>query len=213
MAFRATAAGLIATAAVIGILAHQSASSSASSFSEARAPGGHRPLPPLATPSASSIGEPRPGGPGGAPTEADGVVPEGVTVFDEAYPGVANLDPDLLRAVRTAASDAAHDGIEFSVTSGWRSREYQDQLLGDAVSRYGSVKEAARWVATAETSAHVSGEAIDLAADATAWLSEHGAGYGLCQVYANEPWHYELRPRAVERGCPAMYADPTQDPR
>ena len=34
------------------------------------------------------------------------------------------------------------------VNSGWRSPEYQDQLLRDAVSKYGSEAEAARWVAT-----------------------------------------------------------------
>ena len=37
--------------------------------------------------------------------------------------------------------------------------------------------------------------------------------YGLCQIYGNEPWHYELRPEAIDRGCPPMYADPTHDPR
>ena len=80
--------------------------------------------------------------------------------------------------------------------------------------KYGSEEEAARWVATPNTSAHVSGEAVDIGrSDATAWLSEHGAGYGLCQIYSNEPWHYELRPDAVEHGCPPMYADPTHDPR
>ena len=31
---------------------------------------------------------------------------------------------------------------------------------------------------------------------AAAWLSVHGAPYGLCQIYRNEPWHYELRPEA-----------------
>ncbi|MFH9241776.1 hypothetical protein ACH4KO_09345 [Streptomyces anulatus] len=50
-------------------------------------------------------------------------------------------------------------------------------------------------------------------ADAAEWLSEHGAGYGLCQIYRNEPWPYELRTEAIDRGCPRMYADPTQDPR
>ena len=50
-------------------------------------------------------------------------------------------------------------------------------------------------------------------ADATAWLSAHGASYGLCQIYRNESWHYELRPDATSRGCPSMYADPTHDPR
>lgn len=75
--------------------------------------------------------------------EADGVVPDGTTVFDEV-PAVTRLDPDLLTALRRAATDAK---------------------------------------------------------------------YGLCQIYENEAWHYELRPGAIDDGCPAMYADPTHDPR
>jgi hypothetical protein len=60
----------------------------------------------------------------------------------------------------------------------------------------------------------VSGDAVDIGpSDATAWLSGHGAEYGLCQIYSNEPWHYELRPEAIDHGCPPMYADPTHDPR
>jgi zinc D-Ala-D-Ala carboxypeptidase len=150
----------------------------------------------------------------GALGEADGAVPDGTTVFDDEVPGVANLDPALLGALRRAATDAAADGVEFFVDSGWRSPEYQRQLLREAVSEYGSQEEAARWVATANTSAHVSGDAVDIRpSGATAWLSAHGAWYGLCQIYGNEPWHYELRPEAVAHGCPPMYADPTQDPR
>jgi zinc D-Ala-D-Ala carboxypeptidase len=150
----------------------------------------------------------------GALGEADGAVPDGVTVFDDEIPAVANLDPDLLEALRQAATDAADDGVEFYVNSGWRSPEYQNQLLREAVSKYGSEDEAARWVATAATSAHVSGDAVDIGqVDATAWLSEHGAEYGLCQIYSNESWHYELRTDAIDRGCPPMYSDPTQDPR
>ena len=150
----------------------------------------------------------------GALGEADGAVPDGATVFDDEIPGVANLDPALLGALRQAATDAADDGVEFFVDSGWRSPEYQNQLLREAVSEYGSEEEAARWVATAETSPHVSGDAVDIGpSDATAWLSEHGAAYGLCQIYGNEPWHYELRPEAIDHGCPPMYADPTHDPR
>src|SRR5690606_1675865 len=79
-------------------------------------------------------------------------------------------------------------------------------------ARYGSKEEAARWVATPEASAHVSGDAVDIGpANAAAWLSEHGARYGLCRVYANEPWHFELRPRAMKRGCPPRCDDPTVD--
>jgi zinc D-Ala-D-Ala carboxypeptidase len=150
----------------------------------------------------------------GALGEADGAMPAGATVFDDEVPGVANLDSDLLGALRRAATDAANDGVEFVVDSGWRSREYQAQLLREAILKYGSESEAARWVATPNTSAHVSGDAVDIGpSGAAAWLSEHGAQYGLCQIYANEPWHYELRPEAVEGGCPPTYADPTQDPR
>jgi len=146
--------------------------------------------------------------------QEDGAVPDGATVFANQIPAVAKLDPALLRALRHAATDAAEDGIRILVDSGWRSPQYQAQLLREAVSEYGSEEEAARWVATPETSAHVSGEAVDLApAAATTWLARHGATYGLCQIYRNEPWHYELRPKAVDQGCPPMYADPTHDPR
>jgi D-alanyl-D-alanine carboxypeptidase len=149
-----------------------------------------------------------------APRERHRAVPDRAAVLDDGTPGVANLDPALRGALGEAAADAADDGVELVVDSGWRSPEYQAQLLREAVSKYGSEEEAARWVATPETSAHVSGDAVDIGpSDATAWLSEHGGEYGLCQVYANEPWHYELRPDAVDQGCPPMYADPTHDPR
>ena len=185
---------LVVIAAIIGALGYQS-------------------LAPSSSTAASPI-EMFPSQHRGALGEADGAVPAGTTIFDDEIPGVANLDPALLDALRRAATDAADDGVEFFVESGWRSPEYQEQLLQEAVAEYGSEEEAARWVATPDTSAHVSGDAVDIAhSDATAWLSEHGAEYGLCQIYGNEPWHYELRPEAVDHGCPAMYADPTHDPR
>jgi zinc D-Ala-D-Ala carboxypeptidase len=132
----------------------------------------------------------------------------------DGTPAVANLDPALLGALRRAAAAAAGDGVELDVDSGWRSRDDQERLLREAVSKHGSYEEAARWVATPDTSAHVSGDAVDIGSSAArAWLSEHGAAYGLCQIYGNEPWHYELRPAAMTHGCPPMYADPTHDPR
>jgi D-alanyl-D-alanine carboxypeptidase len=146
--------------------------------------------------------------------EADGAVPDGTTAFDNEVPGVANLDPALLGAFRRAATDAAGEGVKFVVNSGWRSPAYEEQLRREAIARYGSETEAARWVATGTTSPHVSGDAVDIGpADATAWLSAHGAAYGLCQIYGNEPWHYELRPEAIAHGCPPTYSDPTHDPR
>lgn len=156
-----------------------------------------------------------PHAPAGTLTDADGVVPDGVTVFDDQVPAIARLDPALLAALRRAATDAARrDHVTLQVNSGWRSVAYQEQLLRDAVVEHGSLREAARWVSTPGTSAHVSGDAVDIGPpEAARWLSAHGSAYGLCQTYANEAWHYELRPGAVARGCPSMFADPTHDPR
>src|ERR671923_759557 len=193
---------LVVIAAIAAALGYQASSSSRAASPIAAGPRAHRPHDSPHGDRHRALGE------------ADGVVPDGVTVFDDEFPGVANLDPDLLGALRQAATDAAGDGVEFFVNSGWRSPEYQEQLLQEAVSEYGSKEEAARWVATADTSPHVSGDAVDVGPpDAAAWLSEHGAEHGLCQIYGNEPWHYELRPEAIDHGCPPMYADPTQDPR
>src|SRR3954454_25326300 len=188
-------------AAVIVALGHESVRSSSST---ARAPSDSTAAP-LSGPRSRHRG---------ALGEADSAVPNGTTVFDDDVPGVAKLDSALLDALRDAAVDASADGVEFVVDSGWRSPAYQARLFREAISKYGSQQEAARWVATPKTSAHVSGDAVDVGPSAAAaWLSAHGAAYGLCQIYGNEPWHYELRREAVAHGCPAMFADPTQDPR
>lgn len=151
---------------------------------------------------------------GGRIGVADGKIPAGVTVFDDSYPAVTKLDPALLRALRAAATDAARDGVRFYVNSGWRSKAYQEELFDEAIAQYGSAAKAARWVARPGTSVHEAGDAADIGPDAAAaWLARHGAAYGLCQIYANERWHFELRPGAAAHGCPAMYVDPTRDPR
>ncbi len=138
----------------------------------------------------------------------------GVSVLQDHTPAVTHLNPRLLSALKRAAAAAARDGVAFHVNSGWRSAADQEQLLRAAVSQYGSRAAAARWVATPEKSLHVSGRAVDVGPpEAAAWLSAHGARYGLCRVYRNEPWHYEWRREAATRGCPPLYADPTQDPR
>lgn len=178
------------------------------------------PATPLASLTAPGADVPRrppgiaPGAQGEPLGAADGAVPEGTTVFDVGVPGVARLDPALLDALRRAAADAADEGVGIEVNSGWRSPAYQERLLDEATATYGSRDRAARWVATPETSAHVSGDAVDVGpSEAASWLAARGAAYGLCRVYGNEPWHFELRPYAVGGGCPPLYADPTDDPR
>ena len=140
--------------------------------------------------------------------------PRATTLLHGDRVAVANLDPDLLDALSRAAARAQHDGVSFHVNSGWRSTSEQEELFRQAVAKYGSKEEAARWVAPPEASAHVSGDAVDIGpTKAASWLSSHGTAYGLCQIYRNEPWHYELRPEAIGDGCPQMYADAAQDPR
>ena len=215
---------LVAVAAVAAALGYQSlASSSSTAPAPSAASALSRAAPPIRVARSQHRGAPGQADgvvPDGAPVsgralgEAGGAVPAGTTVFDDEVPGVANLDPALLGALRRAATDAGGDGVYFIVNSGWRSAAYEDQLRQQAVAKYGSEAEAARWVATGTTSAHVSGDAVDIGPAAAAeWLSAHGAKYRLCQIYRNEPWHYELRPEAIDHGCPPMYADPTHDPR
>ena len=207
-----TVAALLVVAAAVGVTARQSLPDS---WSATLLPGAGT----SASPSGLFSGEPRDRS--GMPLLDDGELdvdagdlPPGVTADDRGYPAVARLDPALRDALSRATRAAADDGIRLHVNSGWRSAAYQERLLAEAVDEHGSVEEAARWVATATTSPHVSGDAVDVGpTDAMYWLGQHGATYGLCQVYGNEPWHFELRPAAVEEGCPEMYDDPTEDPR
>lgn len=130
-----------------------------------------------------------------APVAEDGYIPEGewISPFDDTHVAVRKLDPDLRNAVQAAAKDAATDGVEIGLTSGWRSVGLQQRLLDDAVHRYGSLDEARRFVSTPDRSEHVVGRAVDIGpTDAADWMVRHGADHGLCQAYANEMWHFEL---------------------
>jgi len=103
-------------------------------------------------------------------------------------------------------------GIRMVVTSGWRSKAHQRRLFDEAVTRYGSAEEAHRYVSPPDTSEHVTGDAVDIGpTDAADWLSRHGADCGLCQIFANEIWHYELAATPGGR-CPEMYADSSSRP-
>lgn len=138
---------------------------------------------------------------------AGGEIPGGQATLDDDLPAITQLDPALAAAVRQAADAATADGLDFWITSGWRSAAFQQYLLDEAVQEYGSLEEARRWVNTPELSEHVSGGAVDIGpTEADYWMIQHGAEYGLCQVYANEIWHFEL---LTEPGgtCPALRED------
>jgi hypothetical protein len=145
------------------------------------------------------------------PGTADGVIPPDAPASpDAALPAISRLDPALLSALRAANADARRDGIEIRIASGWRSIPYQRWLFDQAVKTYGSAEAAGRYVASPQASAHVTGKAADVApVDAQLWLQAHGSAYGLCQIYANERWHFE---RATTPGgvCPAMRRDASE---
>jgi zinc D-Ala-D-Ala carboxypeptidase len=162
--------------------------------------------PPTGAPAAAS--GPMTIGPAGVDTW-NGWLPEGRTFspFDTVSQPVTRLDPLLLRAVQDATRAAAAQGVNIALTSGWRSKGFQQRLFADAVRQYGSAELAQQFVASPEGSKHVIGEAVDVTgAGASDWLIRNGAQFGLCQIYANENWHFEL---AVDDNgrCPTLRAN------
>ena len=141
--------------------------------------------------------------------DADGVIPDNnnISPFDTSMAAIRNLDPALLAAVQQAARDAQQHDITVRITSGWRSKAYQQQLLDDAVRKYGTLAQARQYVNTPDKSTHVTGKAVDIGpTDADDWVNRHGADYGLCQAYSNEMWHFELL-AAPGGQCPAQRPD------
>ena len=149
--------------------------------------------------------------PAGLVGDGDGVIPDmsGFTVESEV-PAIAKLDPELRAALTAATAAAAEDDQPIYINSGWRSIRYQQQLFDEAVTLYASEEIARQFVAPPDLSAHTRGEAVDIEPlDAQLWLQEHGYEFGLCQIFANERWHYEL---ATTPGgtCPDMLTDASE---
>lgn len=150
---------------------------------------------------------PAPLGIGPAATDTfGGWLPDGETLspFDTSNPAVTNLDPALLAAVEKAADAAKAQGVDLRINSGWRSTGFQQRLFDEAVRTYGNADTARQFVASPEASKHVVGQAVDVApVQADEWLIRNGQQFGLCQIYANEIWHFEL---AVDQqgNCPPL---------
>jgi hypothetical protein len=137
---------------------------------------------------------------------ADGVLPDNASPYDTSLPGITKLDPALLKAVQQAAEAMKANDIKLHVTTGWRSKAYQRQLLEEGIKKYGSEEKARAFVSTPEESHHVTGHAVDVGpTDADDWLIRKGSRFGLCQTLSNEMWHFEL---VVKPGkdCPAPKA-------
>jgi hypothetical protein len=127
-----------------------------------------------------------------------------ISPFDVDNPAISQLDPVLRKAIQDAARRSRVDGVVLEITSGWRSKGFQQRLFDDAVRTYGSAELAAQYVASPNVSKHVLGEAVDVGpVAADDWLMRNGAQFGLCQIYANEIWHFEHVADAAGK-CPPL---------
>ena len=107
-----------------------------------------------------------------------------------------------------AQAAAKKEGVSLQITSGYRSLTRQKYLFDQAIKKYGSYKEAAKWVSPPEISHHPLGLAIDVnypeKPENAKWLEINGYKFGLCRVFKNEWWHFEGN-IAPGWKCPKMY--------
>jgi len=109
------------------------------------------------------------------------------------------------KALIKAARAAGFKNPIFSVVSGYRSDAYQAGLFKNALKKYGSVKEARKWVAPPGKSVHRSGQAVDFylghpntkanvgklkQTGAWKWMVKNAGRFGF-NPYTREPWHWE----------------------
>ena len=122
------------------------------------------------------------------------------------------LDKQLVYRFKAAQAAAKKDGQALYIASGYRSLERQKVLFAQAVRKYGSAKEASKWVAPPLVSHHPWGVAIDVNYPdepvGAGWLEINGSKFGLCRVFDNEWWHFEP---VIAPGwkCPALVPDAT----
>ena len=120
------------------------------------------------------------------------------------------LNPTLLARFNAAKAAAKRDGVELKLVSGYRSLSRQTYLFNQAVKKYGSYKEAAKWVAPPEISHHPMGLAMDInypnEPTSAKWLEVNGYKFGLCRTFKNEWWHFEGN-IAPGWKCPKMLKD------
>lgn len=120
--------------------------------------------------------------------------------------GTDGLEPASALAYTLAEREAHAQGVPLSITSGYRTPAEQQALWEDGVATYGP-DGARRWVLPPEESTHVSGQAIDVGPWRGAqWLEANGYRWGLCRIFENEWWHFELA-TLPGASCPPMKPD------
>ena len=123
---------------------------------------------------------------------------------------VLDLNIHVKNRFLAAQSKAHKEGINLVITSGFRTAARQEYLYKRAIAKYGSAKEASKWVLPPDKSHHPDGIALDFNypgdPEDTKWLELNGYKFGLCRVYKNEWWHFEPLVAPGEE-CPPLVAN------
>ena len=123
------------------------------------------------------------------------------------------LTPHAAAKWQQMVEAASGDGIRLLIVSGFRSLEYQAQLIRSKLENGQRIADILTVNAAPGFSQHHTGEAVDIAApgsrplteefegsDAFAWLEEHAREFGFSMTYPRdnawgfvyEPWHWAL---------------------
>lgn len=115
--------------------------------------------------------------------------------------GIDGLDPTFRANVAALIAAANREyGGNLVIYSGYRSIEHQRRLYESALARYGSEREARRWVAPPGGSMHNYGLAVDLQHNGrrveygqgiSDWMTANLARFNLHRRLSNEGWHVE----------------------
>lgn len=128
-----------------------------------------------------------------------------------------SLTPSAAACWQRMAEAASDDGIRLLIVSGFRTFEYQADLIRRKISSGQSIEEILTVNAAPGFSQHHTGAAVDIASpgsrplteefetsDAFAWLTRTAADFGFSMTYPRdnefgfvyEPWHWALEDEA-----------------
>jgi len=129
-----------------------------------------------------------------------------------------SLTPEAAAHWQQMVEAASADGIRLLIVSGFRSLEYQAELIRNKLKAGQAVVEILKVNAAPGFSQHHAGTAVDIAtpgsrplteefedSDAFRWLSENAGAHQFSMTYARnnpwgfiyEPWHWALNKKSV----------------
>lgn len=125
------------------------------------------------------------GGAGGASNVAGAHDVNGIAVVDRMG---KQIGAKIAQQFDSMVAAAKQDGVNLTISSGFRSRAEQERLYAAYKNGTGNL------AAKPGTSNHESGEAIDFGGGQAAydWLRKNAARFGFYNKIASEPWHYSL---------------------